>query len=307
MSVINEIVNLLLEIGESPTETDVTKRLNIFFKGQQLHHITKQFREYRKREKGKISKEYDTLLQQYILLVEFYIDVSRHIGEKWKRSRGKNETQYRINTSSKLFYKSVQTMIDILTLFENGSLTGCLPLWRMIYENYVVTLYLLSNNDKKSMMFNDHELADEYIILKEMNESRIKGTETIDHLTNKYGSHFIKPYGWAYETGEKALNTFWQIRKIVNEKEFYEFYKFASTLLHPSSLSVNRPMFSDGKHGNTRMIGSFLKNLELPYQLTVRLMKAYVDCLIDFFYEVEDTEKKIIEDVNGILMKFVIG
>lgn len=300
-------MNLLLEIGESHTENDVIKRLNTFFKGQQLHRITKNFREYRKKERGKISKEYNILLQQYILLIEFYIDVARHISEKWQSSDNKNETKYRINTSLKLFYKSVQTMIDILTLFENGSLTGCLPLWRMIYENYVVTLYLLNNNENKSMMFNDHELVDEYIILKQMTESKIKGTENIEYLTRKYGLHFIKPYGWTYENGEKPVNTFGKIRTNVNEKEFYEFYKFASTLLHSSSLSVNRPMFSDGKHGNTEMIGSFLKNLELPYQLAVRLMKVYVDCLIDFFYEVEDTDKKIIEDENGILMKFVIG
>lgn len=306
MSVINEVVNLVYEIGELRNDNDATKRLNTFFKGQELHDITKNFRDYRKKEKGKISKEYNTQLQQYILLIEFYLDVTRHIEENWKNSDTKNETEYRINTSLKLFYKSVQTVIDILTLFESGSLTGCLPLWRMIYENYVVSLFLLNNNEKKSMMFNDHELVDEYIILKSMTKSRIKGSEKIERLTNKYGLHFKKPYGWAFEPEEKPINTFWQIRKAVNEKEFYEFYKFASTLLHSSSLSVNRSMFSDGKHGNTGMVGSFLKNLELPYQLTIRIMKVYVDSLIDFFYEVEDTDGTIIKDVNGILMNYVL-
>ncbi len=307
MSVINEVEKLIYEIGELRNDNDAKKRLNTFFKGQELHQITKNFRDYRKKEKGKISKEYNTKLQQYILLIEFYLDVGRYIKDYWKKSDSKNETEYRINTSFKLFYKSVQTVIDILTLFESGSLTACLPLWRMIYENYVITLFLLKNNENKSIRFNDHEPVDEYIILKAMTKSKIKGEKIIEELKNKYGSHFTHPFGWTYENGEKALNSFSHIRNAVGEEEFYEFYKFASTLLHSSSLSVNRSMFSDGKRGNTGMVGSFHKNLELPYELTVRIMKAYVDSLIDFFYEVEDTDGIIIKDVNGILMNFVLG
>lgn len=307
MSVINRVENLIYDIGKLRDNNDVKKRLNTFFKGKELHQITKNIREYRKKEKGKISKEYNIKLKQYILLIEFYLDVGRHIEDNWKNSDSKNETEYRINTSFKLFYKSVQTVIDILTLFENGSLTGCLPLWRMIYENYVITIFLLENSENISMMFNDHELVDEYLILKSMTKSRIKGEENIEDLKTKYGKCFLKQYGWAYEDEKNRINNFGQIRKAVNENEFYEYYKFASTLLHSSSLSVNRSMFSDGKHGNTNMVGSFFKNLELPYELTIRVMKVYVDCLIDFFYDSKDTNKIIIKDINNILLNFVLG
>lgn len=307
MSVIDHLMSLLVEIGESRTSDEVVKHLNIFFKGQQLHQITRNYKEYRKKEKGKIAKKYNIELQQYILLIEFYSDVAEHISLYWESNNKKEDTKYRINTSLKLYYKSIQTMIDIFTLFESGSLTGSLPLWRMIYENYVVTLYLLQKSEIISVRFNEHELIDEYLILKQMTDEEIKGKDIIDQLVTKHGKHFIKQYGWAFEDSEKPISSFAQIRMSVSENEYFDFYKFASTVLHSSSLSVNRKIFTAGEDGNTNMIGSFIENLDLPFQLVIRLMKTYTDRLIDFFYDNDETEKIMLIEANRILKEYIIG
>ncbi len=307
MSIIYDIAHSILEIGEEIDDSLAVRRLNDLLKGTKLHSLTEDLRKYRKTERGKIKKNNAVKFQQYMLMIKIYLDVAEHIGAKWRTSTNKDKTKYRINTSLKLFHKSIQICLDLLTLMENGSLTSSLALWRMIYENYVVSMFLLNQNETISKMFNDHKLVEHNNILSSDHKQTSYKTDDVEKLKQEYGDHFTEPYGWAYEKGQRKIGTFSMIRKLTKENEFYGYYKLTSSLSHSSSLSVNRSFFSDGKRGNINMIGVFHQNLELPYRMTIMLMKSYANTLIDYFYRDDDSEKGVIVSINTIVSQFVLG
>jgi len=306
MSIIDEIAQSILAIGEASEESLAVKRFNELIKGTRLHGLTQDIRAYLKKQRGVIRKKHLVRFQQYLLLMKVYIDVADHVGRKWRNSANKESTKYRINTSSKLFFKSIQICLDLLTLMENGSLTSSLSIWRNIYENYVVSLFLLSHDETISRRFNDHQVVDLLTIVEDVRQ-KAKYDEKMNTLVAEYGDHFIETYGWAYETGQKRIKTFHALRRIVDEKEFHGYYKLTSNLLHASSLSVNRSFFSDGEHGNINMIGIFDRNLHLPYRLTVQLMKTFSNVLVDYFYDDDDFEKNVVTSVTNIVSDFAIG
>ncbi|MDA3823093.1 MAG: DUF5677 domain-containing protein [Bacteroidales bacterium] len=280
-----KIITYLSEITDDTTDKNVQSRLNSLLKGEELHTLTKSFRDYRKVEKGKIQKENTNLFNQLVLLVEVYRNILDIIGENWHLSpeSEQEKTKYKIYAVSCLFNKSTQTILDMVALLENGSLVPTLALWRIIYENYIISTYLLSKPDVISKRFNDHWYITEN---KLRNGKKQSIADKAASLIQEYGPAYEDNYGWAAgkESKKGSFRAFAKIHNKVKEKEYSEIYSFASDIIHSSSFSVNRSIFTDGKHGNTEMIGMFSDNMGLPVNWTIHLMKKFVSELLESFH-----------------------
>jgi hypothetical protein len=257
------------------------KRLNVLMKGDILHKEIKQLNDYRKAEKGKISIKYRIRLDQYKLLFLFYNEIISAIGIAWEESKNKNKTQFRIHTTTRLYYKSLQIILDLLAVFENGALTSSLSLWRSIYENFVFSKYLLESPEEESERYNDFSVIQCSIISKNYAE---KNSDYIEALKLKYGDTFSPPYGWITRTKRQSIDGI--IRK-VHEKEFINYYRFSSMQLHASPLSVNKSYLKQNGHGNADMLGVFHEDFRLPYNIVIGVMRAYTQMMIKFFLEPE--------------------
>ena len=310
--IIYRIITYISEITDDTSQKAVQGRLNSLLKGEELHSLTKNFREYRKAEKGKIQKENTNLFHQLLLLVEVYNDIIDIIGENWHGSpeSEKEKNKYKIYAISSLYHRSTQTILDMVSLLENGSLIPTLSLWRSIYENYIISRYLLKKPDEFSARFNDHWYITENKLRKGKTSSI---AEKAASLIKEYGPAYEDNYGWAAEkqSNKGSYQAFAKIHNQVKDKKFSEIYSFASDIIHSSSFSVNRSIFNDGKHGNTEMIGMFSDNMGLPVNWTIHLMEKYTVLLLESFYfedhQIRTALGKILEVLSLSVLAEVSG
>ena len=299
---IYRIINYLSEIIDDSPQKAVLSKLNSLVKGEELHSLTKLIRDYRKVERGKIQKKNANLFHLLLLLVEVYNDIVDIVGENWYKSPESDQenTKYKIYAVSCLYYRSTQTMLDMVTLLENGSLVPTLALWRSLYENYIISRYLLKKPEEVSKRFNDHWYITENKFRKGNKQSI---ADKAAALIQEYGPAYGDNYGWAAETGATKgdFNNFSKIRNTVKEKDLSELYSFASNIIHSSSFSVNRPIFTDGKHGNNKMVGMFSENLELPVNWTVQIMEKYSRMLLESFHFTDQELKEALGNILEIL------
>jgi hypothetical protein len=194
----------------------------------------------------------------------------------------------------------------MLSLLESGSLVPTLVLWRIIYENYIISRYLLDNTDDMSERFNDHWLITENRIRKGGNEAI---ASKIASLIEKYGPRYQDNYGWAgSKKNEKGrFNSFAAIHNQMKSKEFFEMYSFTSDIIHSSSYSVNRSIFSDGRYGNTDMIGTFFDDFRLPIEWTLQVMEKFVGIILEYFYFEDPYEKKSLCQIIEVLSLSIIA
>lgn len=305
---IDKMKTYLSEITDDSSQKEMQSKLNSLFKGNELHSLTKSFRDYRKTGKGKIQNNNTNLFHQFLLLIEIYTDIIEIIGENWHKSPAstQDETKYKIYAVSCLFNKSTQTMLDMLTLLENGSLVPTLVLWRIIYENYIITKYLLSKPDNMSKRFNDHWYITENCLRKGKDESIAK---KVVSLIDEYGPAYKDNYGWAADKESKKgrFRAFAKIHNKVKEKEYSEIYSFASDIIHSSSFSVNRSIFTDGEHGNTEMIGMFSDNMGLPVNWTIHLMEKFAAELLNAFHFDDSGERIALRQVLEVLSLSILA
>ena len=182
----------------------------------------------------------------------------------------------------------------MLALFENGALTTTLVLWRMLYENFIIASFLINNDDEMSLRFNDHVVIERFKLLKPKTKEE---HNEYNSLREKYGKQFKQPYGWAMNSEDDSIRSFSDIRSKVSNDEFSDYYNFSSKITHASSLSVNKSFFSDNGHGNINMLGIFSEGLELPYELTIRVMTKFAEMITLFFIEEGKSEREMIKGV----------
>lgn len=305
---IYKVMSYLLEISKDTSPKEIESILNSLLKGKELRSLTKPIRDYRRAEKDQIQKKNVNLFYQFSLLIAVYTDVIDIIGENWHRSPASNkeETKYKIYAVSCLFYKSIQTMFDMLALLENGALVPTWVLWRIIYESYITSKYLLKKSDDISKRFNDHWQITENRIMKGKNE---KIAQKVASLINEYGPAYENNYGWAADKESKKgkYSTFAEIHNEEKNEDFTYFYSLASYIIHSSSFSVNRPIFTDGKHKNTEMVGMFSGGIQLPIKRTIHVMQNFVMILLEYFHFEDPDEKKVLVKIIEVLALSILS
>lgn len=275
-----------------------------YFSNTYKKRTSKNFHVYRIKSRTSRIKVFVDSILNLEFLTEYLSEVNDIIAVEWNSSRDKKATQYRINTSAKLFNKSRQTVLEIIALLENGYFVGALSLWRSLYENYVISLFLLNSDEETSKRFNDYEIVERHRLVRSDGKTQSKLVHKVNELKDKYGEQFVTYYGWAKKSARERIS-FGNICNTTNEKEFSKFYRISSELLHSSSFSVNRSVFYGNDHGNTRMIGSLSKGFEIPYNLSIRVIIRHAERMITNFLP-ESLFKRTLLLLNDLFAKLFI-
>ena len=275
MSILKEFEQIFLEVinNDDFSEKDFTKSLNSFMKNKKLHQMILPFKEYKKNQQSIMKQKNNLIINQYILLIMLYSEIADQIKEYWNNQ----EQKYKINAIMKLFKRSVQINIDILTLLESGSYTSIPMLVRNIYENYVLSIFLFENKDEISLSYNEHKIFDLYNIF-ETKDKKIE--DKINKLKKEYGENYSKTYGWTLNNNITNLS---QIIDFIKEKDFKDFYQFSSILLHSSSYAVNTNIFSDDKYTSANSVGYFTNGYEIIIKKCIEIMKYYTLNVCEYF------------------------
>jgi hypothetical protein len=267
------------------TEEDELKKIERLFSADFMDKVNSDFNKYKIKEEMKLTIENNTLTKRFTYLIMFCNEIALNIKAKYENDRNVF-IQYRMNTCGKIYYKSIQTCMDMLSLFEKGALPSSFLLWRSIYNDYVIAKFLSQSSENISECYNEYSRVQRYVLAKDKSSLT---EEEIKELRKKYGNNFNNNYGWALNI--KGNRNFNAIRKCINETKYYTEYKFSSMYHHASSFSVNNSVFFDNeKHSNVDMLGIFSKNIEIPYNLTVSLMKDFTDTMINTFLNDEYCE-----------------
>jgi hypothetical protein len=294
------IITKLLDNVNIENEHDFKKRIGELFHDDFIDKVNDDFLKYKYEQEKKLKKENNRIFKYFTYLIMFYNEIIFYINEKYKHKKIEF-IKYRINTCEKIYFKSIQTCIDMLSLLEKGALTSSFLLWRSIYNDYVITKFLLKSGEDISECYNEYSRVQKHLLIKDDKDIT---TEELKEFKKKYGNNFYNNFGWAININ--GIKNFDKIRKIVKETKYYNKYRFASMYHHSSPFSVNNSIFyGDDKHGNANMLGLFSGNIEIPYNLTISLMKDFTDEMINFF--LNDEFGKLISVFNKLLEnKFLI-
>jgi hypothetical protein len=296
------IITTLFEIlgSENIQQYELTKKIEELFFDNFIDKVNSDFNKYRFKKEMELTEKNKKLIKRFTYLTMFYNEVIQSINSNFENNR-KEFIKFRINACEKLYLKSIQTCIDMLSLFEKGALTSTFLLWRSIYNDYVIAKFLSRSGEDISECFNEYSRVQRYLLFKE------KTTITEEEIKNykeKYGNNFNNNFGWAINI--KGNRNFNSIRKRINETKYYKEYKFTSMFHHASSFTVNNSIFfDDEKHGNTNMVGMFTENIDIPFNLTLSLMKDFTDTMLNLFHN--DDYGKFILGINALIeSKFII-
>lgn len=251
---------------------DLQPVLDSFFSDDNISTYIASLSQYRQTTARGIQESHAVYLRRLHFLIEVWTEFTRTIGDCWTANEDNDATKFRINATTKILLRSTQICLDMIALFESGSLATAMSLWRSIYENYVVSLYLILVDDLVSERFNDHVAAEISKILD------IKSSES----NQKRHKHFHRQYGWTADTDTHAL-TFREIVDHVGESTYYQSYKLASAFVHASSLSVNRNPFEGSTPDSKTEIGFSTYAFEIPYNLTVNVFCEHLQAMSSFF------------------------
>ena len=85
MQVLHSLVDLF-NSGDEVPENQLIGMFNDYFKSTQLHRSVKAIRDYRKVERGRISKENDLHLNQFFYMILYWTDIVNLMGQTWRAS-----------------------------------------------------------------------------------------------------------------------------------------------------------------------------------------------------------------------------
>lgn len=282
--IIEEMMKLLVDSGKL-SDAEYGRRFNDFLSGSILHQEIKQFKEYRATERAKNLNEISLKIAQYQLYFIFMSELDDLLKGQWERydSDKKEKVKYRIYAVTSLFNRARQVMFDMIPLFENGASLSCHSLWRTIYESFILSKYLLGAEDVISKRFIDFSDIERAKIDKEYGK---KYKEKIAKMKQEYGKDFNSNYGWI---PEKKYRFFERIAKQVGEKDSYVNYQYCSMIVHASPFSINHSIVHQSGIGNIHYLGVFAEDIPAIFNVTLQVMKEFIDCILDGF--VLDEEK----------------
>lgn len=175
----------------------------------------------------------DINAEKLILLFDFTISVFNFLGKKYNTESQQN------NILRSLVENSLNQYQSILVSYLSGGYITILSLVRILYENYVLFMYLRKNT-VLMQAFIDHAEMIRIKINKEYADIISEEDQSLlNCLNEKYGSDFIEDYGWTKDTIQKKEDR--KLITMVNEcglKGYSSLYKISCNYIHPSSYSI---------------------------------------------------------------------
>lgn len=290
---INEI---LKEIGSIKNKDDkeLFKLLKVYLSGEKLESSIKDLWSSRENNKAVIQQKYPNLIKQLSFFVLLLIDINSFKEASYKEKKDKVKIKYRYNVSSTLYNKSLQTFLDVFGLLINGSVSSTFLLWRSIYENFVISKYLVNSTEEEADLFNDYEIIQRYKLLgkkptKEAREIYIK----------KFGRDFeTNDFCWAKSL--RGKKTFIKVVKSVKENKLYKFYLLSAYLGHSSSFTVNKGFEYHENRADINRIGFYPDEVTKSLNAFIAVMSEFANLMIDNYVD----DKKSRDNLKKLVLYY---
>ncbi|MCH1962973.1 DUF5677 domain-containing protein [Clostridium perfringens] len=124
---------------------------------------------------------------------------------------------------------------EIVCLLKNGFPEAALARWRTLYENIIIVIYILMQDDKERMAnsyIENQEIIDlknlkKYIEYSEKSESELEKINIkVEDLDKENLNKKVKDYSWS------GKNSFKEIQDSINIGDYYIYYATASWCIH---------------------------------------------------------------------------
>lgn len=280
MTIHDQFVTMISQIADG-TDEEFDSAMHNFVLPENLERLSRTLRHFREKSRYELVEARSNGIRRLETLFMIWDEAWDRIHEHWEESP-KTDYQYRINSTGKLFNRSLQLCFEMISAIENGALLSSVLVWRAIYENYVVARYLIQADENTSDRFNDYLNKEKALLSNLLIDNKDARAGTSDTPT-------AKQYGWFDPTGAKGT-TFDAIRVTVGEVKFYPYYTLACNLTHATSFSVNHSVFGGRGHRNTEYVGPLDQDGIQTLECTVEVMIEFSDLLMSVFCD-PDTSK----------------
>lgn len=131
--------------------------------------------------------------------------------------------------------RSFRIYNEILSLLKNGFPEAALARWRTLYENIIIIIYILSQENKEEIAnkyIDNQKIIDvknleKYLNYSEKSESELEKVNIkVEDLDKEKLDAKIRDYSWS------GKNNFKQIQDSINTGDFYIYYATASWCIH---------------------------------------------------------------------------
>jgi len=280
---INEI---LKEIGSTKNkdEKELNKSLKAYLSGEKLENSIKEFWDKRENGKTAIIRDYPGLIKHMTFFFLLLSDINDFKDASFKEKKDKAGIKHRFNVCSLLYNKSLQTILDIFGLLENGSVSSSFLLWRSIYENFVFSKYLINNTEEEAGLFNDYSAVQRKKILGQ----KISKDEKAAY-GKKFGRDFeTNDYCWA--KGIRGKKTFLKIIRSIKENKLFKFYLLSAYLGNSGVFTVNKAIEYQESRAKNIPIGLNPDETTKSLNILITVMNEFAVLIIDNF--IDDKKQK---------------
>jgi len=286
------ITEILKETGSAKIKDDkeLFIGLKTYLKGEKLDLINKDFWNTREGNKSAIQQKYPKLIQQLSFYYSILADVNGFIKESQANNKNKDSIKNKIIVCTKLYNKSLQALADMYGLLENGSVMNTFLLWRTIYENYVITKYIINGAEEEAKLFNEYETVQ---------KNKLLGIK----LTKEEKAKFAKKFGRDYDSNEfcwaknlRGKRIFIKLARSVKEKKFYKYYLLSNYISRTSVFSVNNGIVYNEKAANKTTVYS-PDEVTKSLNVFIAVISEYAGIMIESYIDdkkQKDTLKKIV-------------
>ena len=199
--------------------------------------------------------------------------------EKLSRSKAKTGLVKR-EALAALHVRTCKTVLEVITLLENGLPDGAYARWRTLHEISVVAFVIDQFGDEIAERYLMHDVVSERESLvnefrysgKKYDPKRVRGEhkeieEDFQAALRKFGKPFSSPYGWAASSLDLKRPTFQDLERAVDWNVLSPDYKWSSYTIHGGVAGTVRTL---GVTGDSQVIhaGATNAGLAMPAILT---------------------------------------
>jgi len=279
------ITEMLKEIGSAKTKDDkeFLKELNLYLKGEKLNGVIKSFWSNRETNNAKINEKYPNLIQQLSLYYLLLQDVNGFVKASFESKKNKDEIKNRLNACTKLYNKSLQVFLDMFGLLESGSGLNAFLLWRTIYENFVISKYIVNGSEDEAKLFNEYEVVQ---------KNKLLGIKLSKEEKLKFAKKFGRDYDsndlcWAKNLRGKRL--FIKIVRNIKEKKYYKYFLLSSYIGRTSSFSVNNVIVYNDKAANKSSVFS-ADDVTKGFTVFIGVLNEFAGLMIEYLDDKKQKE-----------------
>jgi len=290
---INEI---LKEIGSIKNKDDkeLFKQLKVYLSGEKLENSIKSLWDSRENNKIAIQHKYPNLIKQMSFFALLLMDINYFKDASYKEKKEKAKIKYRYNVSAALYNKSLQTFLDVFGLLVNGSVSSTFLLWRSIYENFVISKYLVNSTEEEANLFNDYEIIQRYKLIgkKPTKEER-------EVYVKKFGRDFeTNDYCWAKSL--RGKKTFLKVVRSIKENKLFKFYLLSAYQGHSSSFTVNKGFEYHENSSDINRIGFYPDEVTKSLNAFIAVMSEFANLMVDNYVD----DKKSRETLKKLVLYY---